>query len=199
MAKKKKTTKKKSKSKSTTEVKARTKSQIFGDISEKTGLTRKEVSGVFEQMSTMIKKDLGRNGPGTFTVPGLMKIFRPQLAEKHPQVLARAEDQLRGLYGRLERELGEREYLCGAFSRADVAAALGEGPRLIVIFQDDASLAAITELLAEIDGQIVEGPSQEGAFAVELTAGADAEATRTRAIEALQAREDLVRFAGAGS
>lgn len=75
MAKKKKTTKKKTtKSKSSTEVKARTKSQIFGDISDKTGLSRKEISGVFEQMSTMIKKDLGRSGPGTFTVPGLMKI-----------------------------------------------------------------------------------------------------------------------------
>lgn len=56
-------------------------------------------------------------------VPGLMKVFRPQLAEKHPQVLARAEEQLRGLYARLERELGEREYLCDAFSRADIAAA----------------------------------------------------------------------------
>ncbi len=75
MAKKKKTTKKKTrKSSRTTEIKARTKSQIFGNISDKTGLTRKEVSGVFEEMATMIKKDLGRSGPGTFTVPGLMKI-----------------------------------------------------------------------------------------------------------------------------
>ena len=71
MAKKKKTTKKKTKKASrSTEVKARTKSQIFGNISDKTGLTRKEVSGVFEEMATMIKKDLGRSGPGTFTVPG---------------------------------------------------------------------------------------------------------------------------------
>jgi len=53
--------------------KARTKTQIMGDISDKTGLTRKEVASVFESMAGLIKKDL-RRGPGTFTVPGLMKI-----------------------------------------------------------------------------------------------------------------------------
>ena len=72
MAKKK--TKKKTKKKSSTEVKPRTKSQIYGTISEDTGLTRKEVASVFDCMSGMVKKDLGRRGPGTFTVPGLMKI-----------------------------------------------------------------------------------------------------------------------------
>ncbi len=71
MATRKKTKKKSSRS---TEVKPRTKTQILGDISDKTGLARKEVSAVFEQMAALIKKDLGRSGPGTFTVPGLMKI-----------------------------------------------------------------------------------------------------------------------------
>ena len=82
MAKKKSPAKKKTKS---TAVKARTKSQIFGDISDKTGLSRKEVAGVFDEMSTMIKKDLGNRGPGTFTVPGLMKIKKV----KKPRRLAR--------------------------------------------------------------------------------------------------------------
>ncbi len=54
--------------------KSRTKSQIMGDISDKTGLTRKEVASVFESMAGLIKRDLGRRGPGVFTVPGLMKI-----------------------------------------------------------------------------------------------------------------------------
>ena len=53
---------------------ARTKSQIIGVISERTELSRKEVMGVFEEMSSIIKVDLGKKGPGTFTVPGLMKI-----------------------------------------------------------------------------------------------------------------------------
>ncbi len=54
--------------------KPRTKSQIIGEIAEQTELSRREVSDVFEAMADLIKKDIGRRGPGTFTVPGLMKI-----------------------------------------------------------------------------------------------------------------------------
>lgn len=54
--------------------KTRTKSQVMGDIADKTGLTKKEVASVFEAMSDLIRKDIGRRGPGVFTVPGLMKI-----------------------------------------------------------------------------------------------------------------------------
>ncbi|MEM7082437.1 MAG: HU family DNA-binding protein [Pseudomonadota bacterium] len=54
--------------------KAPTKSEILAHISDKTGLTRKEVSSVFEELEGLIKKNLGRRGPGVFTVPGLMKI-----------------------------------------------------------------------------------------------------------------------------
>lgn len=50
-----------------------TKSEVFGFISEQTGLTKKEVGAVFEALSAMIKRELKR-GPGVFTVPGLMKI-----------------------------------------------------------------------------------------------------------------------------
>jgi len=67
MAKKKKVAKKGS-------AKARTKSQVYGDLAEATDMTRKEIMGVFDGLSGMIKHDLGRRGPGTFTVPGLMKI-----------------------------------------------------------------------------------------------------------------------------
>ena len=54
--------------------KARTKSQIIGEISEQTELSRREVTDVFEAMASLIKKDIGKRGPGTFTIPGLMKI-----------------------------------------------------------------------------------------------------------------------------
>ena len=74
MAKKKTTRKKAKKKASTTEMKPRTKSEIYGTIAEDTGLTRKEVAAVFDAMSGLIKKDIGRRGPGTFTVPGLLKI-----------------------------------------------------------------------------------------------------------------------------
>ena len=73
MAKKK--TKKKTK-KSSTEVKPLTKSQIYGNISDDTGLTRKEVASVFDSMAGLVKKEIGRRGPGMFTVPGLMKIVK---------------------------------------------------------------------------------------------------------------------------
>ncbi len=53
---------------------ARTKSEVTGAIADETGLTKKEVASVFEAMAGIIKKDLGRRGPGQFTVPGLMKI-----------------------------------------------------------------------------------------------------------------------------
>ena len=54
--------------------KARTKSQVLGDLADSTGLTRKEVASVFDGMNGMIKKDLSPRGSGTFTVPGLLKV-----------------------------------------------------------------------------------------------------------------------------
>lgn len=54
--------------------KPRTKTEIFRDISENTGLTRQQVASVFDEMGGMIEKDLGNRGPGVFSVPGLMKI-----------------------------------------------------------------------------------------------------------------------------
>ena len=55
-------------------VKARTKSQVYGDLSESAELKRKDISSVFEGLSALIRKDIGKRGPGVFTVPGLMKI-----------------------------------------------------------------------------------------------------------------------------
>lgn len=56
------------------EKKQMTKSEILARISEDTGLAKKQVSGVFESLSGLIGKSLGKKGPGMFTVPGLMKI-----------------------------------------------------------------------------------------------------------------------------
>ncbi|MHC5112144.1 MAG: HU family DNA-binding protein [Planctomycetota bacterium] len=62
------------KKKTTASVRAKTKSEVFGTIAETTELSKKQVSTVFDELAGMIKKDLGRRGPGVFTVPGLMKI-----------------------------------------------------------------------------------------------------------------------------
>jgi len=51
-----------------------TKSEIVSGIADETGLTKKQVSSVFEAMSGQIQKSLGRSGPGAYTVPGLMKL-----------------------------------------------------------------------------------------------------------------------------
>ncbi len=54
--------------------KARTKTEIYRNIADSTELTRKQVAAVFDSMSTMIKKDLSSRGPGSFTIPGLLKV-----------------------------------------------------------------------------------------------------------------------------
>ena len=54
--------------------KARTKSEVFGGLADATELSKKEVAGVFDELGKLIKRDLGKRGPGIFTVPGLMKI-----------------------------------------------------------------------------------------------------------------------------
>ena len=54
--------------------KALTKSQTLTALSESTGLSKKEVAGLFEELASLIGKNLGRRGPGVFTLPGLAKI-----------------------------------------------------------------------------------------------------------------------------
>ncbi|HLT89637.1 MAG TPA: HU family DNA-binding protein [Woeseiaceae bacterium] len=52
-----------------------TKSEIYASIAEDTGLTKKDVAAVFDSLTKQIKKSLaGRNAPGLFTLPGLLKM-----------------------------------------------------------------------------------------------------------------------------
>ena len=66
-------------------VKPMTKGEIVSGIADTTGLTKKDVSSVFEAMSVQIKKSLGRNGSGAYTVPGLMKL----VVQRKPATKAR--------------------------------------------------------------------------------------------------------------
>jgi nucleoid DNA-binding protein len=50
-----------------------TKSESLTYISDKTGLTKREVGDVFDSLAMLMKRDLKR-GPGVYTVPGLMKV-----------------------------------------------------------------------------------------------------------------------------
>jgi len=51
---------------------APTKSEVLNHISKSTGLSRKQVSGVFDSLHGVIKKSL--RGNGLFTIPGLLKL-----------------------------------------------------------------------------------------------------------------------------
>ena len=54
---------------------APSKSEIYTNIADETGLTKKDVAAVFDSLAGQIKKNLsGRGASGLFTVPGLLKI-----------------------------------------------------------------------------------------------------------------------------
>lgn len=51
----------------------------------------------------------------------MFKFFRTQMAESHPQQMARSEQELRAHFARLDGWLAGRPYFLGEFSRADLA------------------------------------------------------------------------------
>lgn len=51
-----------------------TKTQLFGEIADSTGLTKKQVSSVFDELQNVVERHVKKKGPGTFTLPGLLKI-----------------------------------------------------------------------------------------------------------------------------
>jgi nucleoid DNA-binding protein len=57
-------------------VKAASKTVMFQEIATTTGLSKKQVASVFEALTKYIEKELGKKGPGVFTIPGLLKIKR---------------------------------------------------------------------------------------------------------------------------
>jgi nucleoid DNA-binding protein len=58
--------------------KKRSKTEIFNSIAEATGVSKKDVASVFDALVNEIKKDVGKKGPGQFTLPGLCKIVVQQ-------------------------------------------------------------------------------------------------------------------------
>lgn len=51
-----------------------TKTEIFANIAESTGLAKRDVAAVFDALSDEIGKALSKKGPQSFTLPGLCKI-----------------------------------------------------------------------------------------------------------------------------
>ena len=54
--------------------KAATKGEVYSSIAEKTGLGKKDVAKVFDALGELVGKELGKKGPGQFTIPGLVKL-----------------------------------------------------------------------------------------------------------------------------
>ena len=59
-----------------TEKKALSKAALIGEIADRTGLTRRQVTEVFDVLPLVIQKEVGPDGPGLFTLPGLLKFVR---------------------------------------------------------------------------------------------------------------------------
>ncbi len=54
--------------------KALTKSEMYREVSEVTGVPRKNVAAVFDEIGTLIDRHIKKGGPGQFTLPGLLKV-----------------------------------------------------------------------------------------------------------------------------
>ena len=51
-----------------------TKSQIIAGIADSTGLSKKQVGSVMEELDSLIERSVKKRGVGEFTVPGILKI-----------------------------------------------------------------------------------------------------------------------------
>lgn len=54
--------------------KAPTKSEVYANIAEATGVSKKDVAAVFDALGGEVKKSMSRTGAKAFTIPGLCKI-----------------------------------------------------------------------------------------------------------------------------
>lgn len=64
----------KSSDKGSKSTKAATKAEIYGTLSEKSGLTKKQVASLFDAINELVISHLGKKGPGVVIVPGLLKL-----------------------------------------------------------------------------------------------------------------------------
>jgi hypothetical protein len=56
--------------------KPKPKSEVYQELANRTGLTRKQVSSVFDALGAVMQDELGKKGPGVFAIAGLLKIKR---------------------------------------------------------------------------------------------------------------------------
>lgn len=57
----------------------KTKSAILAELAEATNLKRKDVAAVFDALNNIIKKEIGKKGPGVINVLRLVKVYRKDI------------------------------------------------------------------------------------------------------------------------
>ena len=62
-----------------------TKTQIIAELAETTKLSKKDVSTVVDSLADLIKKSLGKKGAGSFTLPGVLKVYKQHVKAKPAQ------------------------------------------------------------------------------------------------------------------
>lgn len=72
-------------------------------------------------------------------------------------------------------------------------AVTGEGPRLLILFQDGVPEKTMREVILEIGGTIVRGPTPLGIYTVELRSEVKPEELQ-HLVSSLRQREDVIRF-----
>ena len=67
-----------------------TKAEVLSAMAERTGLQKTEVQGFFDSLEGLLGEELGKKGPGSFNIPGLMKVVvqrkdaTPETTKKNP-------------------------------------------------------------------------------------------------------------------
>jgi nucleoid DNA-binding protein len=65
--------------------KPRSKSALIKDIAEKAGVEKKQAEAVYEALMACAAEDLGKDDPGCFVLPGLVKIERKHVPARPAQ------------------------------------------------------------------------------------------------------------------
>jgi DNA-binding protein HU-beta len=65
-----------------TTAKRMSKAQILTELSEKTGLSKKDVQNIFSELMVLVERELGAKGPGEFVLPDLVKLKVKIVPEK---------------------------------------------------------------------------------------------------------------------
>lgn len=77
--------------------KAMTKSQLYTEISNNTGLTKKQVASVFDELTSVVERHVRTRAVGTFTLPGLLKIKSVKVPAKKARKGVMVLGQLRDI------------------------------------------------------------------------------------------------------